>query len=80
MPQLTPQEEFERSRKILPGNPGRTDRKPGYRVQNREDGRTGVVVAVVGDPTSGSTHYTVRWDDGTTESPVIPNLLDDAFE
>ncbi len=80
MPQLTPQEEFERRRKILAGNPGRTDRKPGYRVKHREDGRTGVIVAVGGDPFSGSAHYTVRWDDGQTESPVPANLLDDAFE
>ncbi|MGE5192632.1 MAG: hypothetical protein ACM3U2_09030 [Deltaproteobacteria bacterium] len=80
MAQLTPQEDFERSRKILAGNPGRSDRKPGYRVQRRDDGRSGVIVAVGRDSLSGSTHYTVRWDDGETEVLVAPNVLDDAFE
>jgi hypothetical protein len=78
MPQLTPEEEFERNRKILPGDPGRSDRKPGYRVQRRDDGRTGVIVAV-GSDGAGSTHYTVRWDDGETELIIPSNQLDDAF-
>jgi hypothetical protein len=80
MAQLTPQEDFERSRKILAGTPDRSDRKPGYRVKRRGDGRTGVIVSVGGDPLSGSTHYTVRWDDGETDVLVAPNVLDDAFE
>ena len=79
MPQLTPQEEFERRRKILADDPGRSDRKPGYRVQRRDDGRTGVIVAVGSDSPSAATHYTVRWDDGQIETNVPPNLLDDAF-
>jgi hypothetical protein len=80
MAQLTPQEDFERSRKILTGHPGRIDRKPGYRVKRREDGRTGVIVAVGGDGPAALPHYTVRWDDGETEEHVAPQLLDDAFE
>jgi hypothetical protein len=79
MAQLTPQEEFERSRKILSGNPGRKDRQPGYRVKHREDGRTGVIVAV-GGGLAVVPHYTVRWDDGETQDHVEPQLLDDAFD
>jgi hypothetical protein len=80
MPQLTPQEDADPSRKILGGNTGRTDRRPGYRVQYRNDGRTGVIVAVGGSPLSATTNYTVRWDDGQIEPNIAPNLLDDAFE
>jgi len=80
MPLFTPQEDADPSRKILGGRTGRTDRRPGYRVKHRDDGRTGVIVAVGGDPLSMTTHYTVRWDDGQTETLVPPNLLDDAFE
>ena len=78
MPQLTPEEEFERSPRILGRDAGRSDRRPGYRVQRRDDGRTGVIVAT-GSEAAGSTHYTVRWDDGETETNVPPNQLDDAF-
>ncbi len=80
MPQLTPQEDSDHNRRILGGDRGRSDRKPGYRVKRREDGRTGVIVAVGGDPQSGATQYSVRWDDGEMESAVPPNHLDDAFE
>jgi hypothetical protein len=80
MAQLTPQEEFERSRKILTGNPGWKDRKPGYRVKHRDDGRTGVIVAVGGDRLAVLQDYTVRWDDGETQDHVEPQLLDDAFD
>jgi hypothetical protein len=80
MAQLTPQEEFEHSQKILTGNPGRRDRKPGYRVKHREDGRTGVIVAVGEDGRAVLPHYTVRWDDGETQDHVAPQLLDDAFD
>jgi hypothetical protein len=80
MPQLTPQEDSDRNRRILAGDPGRSDRKPGYRVKHRTDGRTGVIVGVVRDPLSGATAYTVRWDDGETVANVPANQLDDAFE
>lgn len=80
MPLFTPQEDPDRHRKILAGNAGRKDRKPGYRVRRRDDGRTGVIVAALGDGLSASTQYTVRWDDGETESFVDPNLLEDAIE
>jgi len=80
MPQLTPQEDSERSRRILSGNPGRRDRKPGYRVKHREDGRTGVITAVGADGLGGLPHYTVRWDDGETQNHVEPQLLDDVFD
>jgi hypothetical protein len=80
MAQFTPQEDSERSRRILSGISGRTDRKPGYRVKRRDDGRTGVIVAVGGDGLSVATTYTVRWDDGETEHQVAPQILDDAFE
>ena len=75
---MTPQEEFERSRKVLPGDSGRSDRKPGYRVQHRDDGRTGVIVCVV-DGQAPSVSYTVRWDDGQTETNVLPARLEDVF-
>ena len=77
MPQFTPQDDAQRSRRIFSGASGRKDRKPGYRVQHRLDGRTGVIVAV--DDAPGATTYTVRWDDGATEQLVAPELLDDAF-
>ena len=80
MPQFTPQDDADPSRKILGGKTGRTDRKPGYRVKHRDDGRTGVIVTVGGGGLSQATHYTVRWDDGQTEPFVPPNQLDDAFE
>jgi hypothetical protein len=79
MPQLTPQEDADPSRKILGGKKGRTDRRPGYRVQHRDDGRTGAIVAVGGDPLSATTNYTVRWDDGQIETQVSPDVLDDVF-
>jgi hypothetical protein len=80
LPLISPQEEFDRNRKILASNPGKKDRKPGYRVKRRDDGRTGVIVAAAGDGLSVSPHYTVRWDGGETEAFVDPNLLDDAIE
>lgn len=80
MPQLTPQEDFERSRKILAGNLARKDRKPGYRVKHRIDDRTGTIVAVGEGALAGSPHYTVRWDDGETQDQVDPKSLDDVFE
>src|SRR5436309_3300496 len=80
LPLISPQEEFDRNRKILASNPGRKDRKPGYRVKRRDDGRTGVIVSAAGDGLSVSPHYTVRWDGGETEAFVDPNLLDDAIE
>lgn len=80
MANISPQEEFDRNRKILTGNTGKKDRKRGYRVKHRDDGRTGVIVAVEGDGLTVSPHYTVRWDDGGTEEHIEPNLLDDAIE
>ena len=80
MAQFSPLEESERSRRIIAGGTARRDRQPGYRVQRRDDGRTGVIVAVAGDGLSQPTSYTVRWDDGETEASVGPDLLDDAFE
>ena len=80
MPLFSPLEDADRDKRILAGNAGRKDRKPGYRVRRRDDGRTGVIVTAAGDGLSVSTSYTVRWDDGETESFVNPNLLDNAIE
>jgi hypothetical protein len=80
VPLFSPLEDADRDKRILAGNAGRKDRKPGYRVRRRDDGRTGVIVAASGDGLSVATSYSVRWDDGETESFVSPNLLDDAIE
>ena len=80
MANISPQEEFDRNRRVLAGNTGNKDRKRGYRVKHRNDGRTGAIVAVEGDGLSVARRYTVRWDDGEIEEHVEPSLLDDAIE